>query len=139
MFWTILSYIIWSVFIFIDAFRESSYKYIRKKISNIEINVPKLCNIQRLLFLFIIFGFLYSKIGLLKSITTLISICLVTPFIYGTSYFFIGNKIGFNFPDGICQNINNKDETPSIYLDNKWRKILAFGGIILQMITCFIR
>jgi hypothetical protein len=138
MIWTIISYLIWSVFIFIDAFRESSYKYLRKKTSNIEINVPKLCNIQRGLFLFIIFGFLYSKFGLI-SIMTIISICLVTPFIYESSYFFIGNKIGFNFPDGICQNINFKDETPSIYLDSKWRKTLALSGFFLQMITCFLR
>jgi hypothetical protein len=135
---TILSYISWITYILIESFRESNFKNL-KNISNIEVNIPKLCYIQRSLFLFILWVFLFSNISW-WSFGIIISLILITPLIHNSSYFYLRNKLNPDiFKDKTCQDTDIEEEKPSIYLNHKWRKVLAITGLILQLFICFLR
>lgn len=139
MTWTIISYLIWSIYISIEGFREANFKHLKRKMPKIEMKVPKLCNIQRILVLSLLSYFLFTKVGL-WFIGIIIPMLLLTLFIHNGTYFYLRNKLNPNICDkGFCSDAIDKEETPSLYLKFKYRKYLAITGFILQIIICFLR
>lgn len=139
MIWTILSYIIWVLYLSIEGLREANFRHLRRKNAKTEINLVKLCNIQRFFVLLLITFALFIKIGW-WGIPIMIPLILISPIFHNGTYFYLRNKLNPNiFKDKSQQDLDNDDEKPSIYLKFKLRKRLAILALILQFIICFIR
>jgi len=139
MTWTILSYLVWISYIIIDGLREANFRHSKKKNVKVEMEIFKICNLQRLFVLSMISFFIISNIGWF-GLGVVLSLILITPFFLNASYFTLRNKLNPNiYKQKVTENLIENDEQPSIYLDFKLRSKLALIGLILQFFTCFLR
>lgn len=137
MAWTILSYLIWVSYILIEAIREANLDHLKRNMVIDEVKSSVIVNVQRGIFLLVLVFGLASNAGwwLLFNIIPLISVSFV---IHNGTYFYLRNKLNPKiFKDTTSQNIPDSCESPSLYLDFKFRKYLALFALILQIVICF--
>lgn len=139
MIWSIISYLVWISYLMIDGFREANFRHSKKKNVKVEVEILKLCNLQRLFVLSMISFFIISNIGWF-GIGTITSLILITPFFLNGFYFTLRNKLDSKvYTDKFKQDIITNYDKPNLYLKFKLRRTLSIVALILQFIVCFIR
>ena len=130
-------YTFWAIYIGIEGLREANFKHLKKK-ANLEINLPKLCNIQRFLVLSIMSFSIFAFSGMCASILSFFSMALVAPMTHNLFYFGLKNRLNLNITQlSLCYDCELEEENPSIYLSYKLRKLFFIIGSIINLIIIF--
>ena len=140
MVYIIISYILWNLYSFFEGVREANSKHHKDFSKSLrDIKSPMVYNIQRGLVLFILGLHLFSHISWWAILST-VAMALMFPYIHNVTYFLIRNKLNPGiFTKGPCEDCQNKEERPSMYLIHSLRTKLALIGLIIAILVCFIK
>ena len=141
MYYLIISYLIWIFYSFFEGVREGNSKHFKSS-SNIltEIKSQPIYWSQRILILLILNIHLLSHVSILYVFFSTISMFLIFPYVHSGTYFLIRNKLNPSiFIKQSCEDCNDSEERPSMYLDCKIRTKLALISIVIQLLIFFIK
>ena len=136
----IIYLILWNLYSFFEGVREANSKHHKEFSKSLtDIKSPIIYNLQRGLVLLIINLHLLTHISW-WALLSLPAMALIFPYIHNGTYFLMRNKLNPNiFTKGSCEDCQNKEEQPSMYLKNSIRTNLALIGLIILVIICFIK
>jgi len=141
MFYLIISYLIWLLYSFFEGVREGNSKHFKSSANILtEIKSPIIYWSQRVLILLILNLHLLSHASILDVCFSTLSMLLIFPYVHSGTYFLIRNKLNPSiFTKGPCDDCDNNEEKPSMYLDCKIRTKLGLISIIIQLLIFFIK
>ena len=141
MYYLIISYLIWILYSFFEGVREGNSKHFKSSANILtEVKSPVIYWFQRLLILLILNLHLLSHVSTLDVLFSTLSMFLIFPYVHSGTYFLIRNKLNPSiFIKGACDDCDNCDDRPSMYLDCKIRTKLALISIVIQLLIFFIK
>lgn len=140
MIYIIISLLLWNLYAFFEGVREANSKHHKEFSKSLtDIKSPIIYNLQRGLVLIIINLHLLSHVSWWSILST-IGMVLVFPYIHNRTYFLMRNKLNPGiFTKGPCEDCQNLEEQPSMYLKHSLRTKLALIGLIIIAVICFIK
>lgn len=141
MYYLIISYLIWILYSFFEGVREGNSKHFKSSSNTLtEIKSLPIYWSQRILILLILNIHLLSHTSVLDVCFSAISMLLIFPYIHSGTYFLIRNKLNpVIFTKRTCDDCDDTDDRPSMYLDCKIRTKLALISIVIQLLIFFIK
>jgi hypothetical protein len=141
MYYLIISYLVWLLYSFLEGVREGNSKHFKSSSNTLtEVKSPPIYWSQRILILLILNIHLLSHVSILDVLFSTISMFLIFPYIHSGTYFLIRNKLNPSiFIKRACEDCNDVENRPSMYLDCKTRTKLALISIAIQLLILFIK
>ena len=141
MVYIITSYLLWLLYTFFEGVREANSKHFKSSANILtEVKSQPIYWFQRILILLILNIHLLSHVSILDVFFSTISMFLIFPYVHSGTYFLVRNKLNpIIFIKRACEDCNDSEEKPSMYLDCKIRTKLALISLVIQLLIFFIK
>ena len=141
MVYIITSYLLWLLYTFFEGVREANSKHFKSSANILtEVKSQPIYWFQRILILLILNIHLLSHVSILDVFFSTISMFLIFPYVHSGTYFLVRNKLNpIIFTKRTCDDCDDTDDRPSMYLDFKIRTKLALISIVIQLLIFFIK